>query len=76
MNESLKPDFYIMSKGLFSMPITLPGTKFLQALQVGGTHFYRHDACIHTLRIVQEGLESILQLWRSSVFIIIMMQIY
>jgi hypothetical protein len=64
-----------MSEGLFSMPIKLPGTKSSQALQVSGTYFYRHDACIPTH---EELFRSINPFCRcgGAVFIIIMTQIY
>jgi steroid 22-alpha-hydroxylase/cytochrome P450 family 90 subfamily A polypeptide 1/brassinosteroid-6-oxidase 2 len=34
INDALRKDFFLMSEGLFAIPIELPGTKFSNALQV------------------------------------------
>jgi hypothetical protein len=34
INDALRKDFFLMSEGLFAIPIKLPGTKFSNALQV------------------------------------------
>jgi hypothetical protein len=34
VNDALRKDFYVLTEGLFALPINLPGTSFSKALQV------------------------------------------